>query len=434
MRDLGFSLIQSPKTPKTMKIAIVGAGIVGVTTAYELAADGHAVTVFEQRNAAAEESSFATGGLLGPAGLDPWAAPGAWGHARWWGAQATLRLGRSVSLAELSWLRRWRRAARLQRRSSTPPAAWLALLQWARYSQARLQDLALQLDLPFEQAPGALVLMGSAQDVQASSPMVKALREAGHTVHEVDADTVRCIEPGLSPTLPLQGALHLPDGMAGNCRQFALLLRQAAQRLGAQFEFGSAIAQISTQPPGVRVQGEAEPRRFDAVVLCAGAQAATLLHPLGLRLPLVALHGCTISAPLREALHAPQGVVMDMASQASIARIGQRVRIAGGAELGCGPQGVATTQHQLWQALNKCFPGAISHSSGVQIWRGARPMLPDGPPAVGASAAPGLWLNLGHGASGWALACASARALADQMTARTPDVPMQAVDPGRFLG
>ena len=95
-----------------MKIAIVGAGVIGVTTAYELALDGHTVTVFEQRSATAEEASFATGGLLAPAVLDPWSAPGTARTPAVLGRHATLHLGRSISLAELSWLRRWRRAAR----------------------------------------------------------------------------------------------------------------------------------------------------------------------------------------------------------------------------------------------------------------------------------------------------------------------------------
>lgn len=416
-----------------MNIAIVGAGIAGVATAYELAADGHAVTVFEQRNATAEEASFAPGGLLAPAGLDPWALPGAWGSTRWWGRQAPLRLGRAVTLNELSWLRRWRRNARTAQRAATAPAAWAELLQWARYSQACLLERARQLDLAFEHGTGALVLLRSAHDAAAGARLLRALRESGHTVHEVDADAARRIEPGLAPDLPLAAAWHLPDGMAGNCRQFALLLRQAAQRHGAQFEFGASIAQVQASPPGVQVQGEAAVRRFDAVVLCTGAAAAPLLRPLGLRLPLVALHGCSISAPLREALHGPQGVVTDAASGTSIARLGQRVRIAGGAELGCGAAAHPQTLHTLWRVLSECFPGAISHSAGVQVWRGTRPMLPDGPPAVGASGVPGLWLNLGHGASGWALACGSARALADCIAGRTPALPMQALEPARLV-
>lgn len=416
-----------------MKIAIVGAGIVGVTTAHELAQDGHAVTVFEQRSAAAEEASFATGGLLAPGVLSPWSAPGASQTPAYFGRHATLRLGSALTLADLSWLRRWRRAARASARSGEPLPSLAALERLARYSQARLQHLAESLDLQFEHSPGTLLLLRTPRDAQALAPALKALRDAGSTIREVDAGTARTIEPGLSHALPLACALHLPDGLAGNCRQFALLLRQAAQQHGAQFHFNTRVARLTGHPAGVQVEGEAAPRSFDAVVLCAGVQSAALLQPLGQRLPLVALHGSSVSAPLREELHAPLGVVVDVQTQTTIARLGQRVRVSGGAELGRGAaQAHPQTLKTLYRVLGECFPGGVSHSSGVQVWRGARPMLPDGPPAVGATAVPGLWLNLGHGASGWALACGSARALADQITGRTPDISLEGLDAQRF--
>lgn len=416
-----------------MKIAIVGAGIVGVTTAHELAQDGHAVTVFEQRSAAAEEASFATGGLLAPGVLSPWSAPGASQTPAYFGRHATVRLGSALTLADLSWLRRWRRAARASARSGEPLPSLAALERLARYSHARLQQLAESLDLQFEHSPGALLLLRTPRDAQALAPALKALRDAGSTIREVDADTARTLEPGLSHALPLTSALHVPDGLAGNCRQFALLLRQAAQQHGAQFHFNTRVARLTGHPAGVQLEGESAPRPFDAVVLCAGVQSAALLQPLGQRLPLVALHGSSVSAPLREELHAPLGVVVDVQTQTTIARLGQRVRVSGGAELGrSAAQAHPQTLKTLYRVLGECFPGGVSHSSGVQVWRGARPMLPDGPPAVGATAVPGLWLNLGHGASGWALACGSARALADQITGRTPDISLEGLGAQRF--
>ena len=205
-----------------MKIAIVGAGVVGVTTAFELALDGHAVTVFEQRSATAEEASFATGGLLAPGVLDPWSAPGAASPPSVLGRHAAMRVGRSISLAELSWLRRWRRAAYASAHSGTPLPSLVALERLARYSHARLQHLAESLDLAFEHSPGTLLLLRTPRDAEALAPALKALRDAGTVVRELDTETARAIEPGLSPSLTLAGALHVPNGLAGNCRQFAL--------------------------------------------------------------------------------------------------------------------------------------------------------------------------------------------------------------------
>ena len=416
-----------------MKIAIVGAGVVGVTTAYELALDGHAVTVFEQRSATAEEASFATGGLLAPGVLDPWSAPGTACPPGVLGRHAALHLGRSISLAELSWLRRWRSAARASARSGAPLPPLVALERLARYSRARLQHLVESLGLVFESSAGALLLLRTPQDAEGLAPVLKVLRDTGTVVRELDADAARAIEPGLSPSLPLAGALHLPDGLAGNCRQFALLLRQAAQQRGAPFEFNACVARLSSAPAGVQLEGESAPRSFDAVVLCAGAQSAALLQPLGQRLPLVALYGSSVSAPLREELHAPLAAVVDVQTRTTMVRLGQRVRVSGGAELGTSTaQAHPQTLGALYRVLGECFPGGLSHSSGLQVWRGARPMLPDGPPMVGQSAVPGLWLNLGHGASGWALACGSARALADQMAGKTPDIDLEGLGAQRF--
>lgn len=416
-----------------MQIAIVGAGIVGAATAYELASDGHQVTVFEQRGAAAEEASFASAGLLAPALLTPWAQPaiGAGLRRQLWGSEATLRLVRGAGSAGLRWLWRWRQAGH----SPTALAQLAALANLGRYSLARTHELMERLQVDIETSRGALVLLRRPECLERVQPILRLLREAGMSLSEVDADTARLIEPGLSADAPLAGALHAPDGEAGNCRLFALVLRQAAQELGAQFQFNATVRALTQAPTtGLQIASEAAPRRFDAVVLCAGLASASLLRPQGLRLPLAALYGYTVSAPLREETHAPQGAVIDPLHRLIITRQGQRVRVSGGAEIGDGggAQHQATLQ-TLYLALSGWFPGgALTSSPQVQVWRGARPMLPDGAPVIGASGQPGLWLNTGHGACGWAQACGSARALADMLATRPPAIDLQAFSAQRF--
>ncbi|MBD9393726.1 FAD-dependent oxidoreductase [Acidovorax sp. ACV01] len=410
-----------------MKIAIVGAGIIGVTTAYELASDGHEVSVFEQRSAAAEEASFATAGLLAPHLLSPWSVPG-FGHAlRLLGPHATVRLAGGLNRANWTWLRRWRNATR----ANSAPAATLERL--AQYSQARLQAIASQHELDFEVCAGRLVLLRTEQERTQIQPALQVLRDCGVALREIDAQVARQIEPGLSPEAPLAGAIHLPDASAGNCRLFAQLLRQGTQGSGVHFVFNTRVDRISSSPTGVAVQGESDVHRFDAVVLCAGMASAALMPPLGLRLPMAAVYGYSVSAPLRESTHAPLASVVDASQQISITRLGQRVRIAGGAELaGADAEHHTATLQRLYRTLNDWFPGGAQLSSGVQIWRGARPLLPDGAPVVGASGVPGLWLNTGHGAGGWALACGSARAVADLIAQREPEVSLDGLGMRRF--
>lgn len=405
-----------------MKIAIVGAGIVGVTTAYALSQDGHAVTVFEQRSSAAEEASFANGALLGPHLLRPWAAPGSLGLARptLFGRQALVRIASGASRTDLAWLWHWRSLAR--RTVQEPlPSIWQQQLQLTQYSQSQLHAQCAQLQLSPEMRSGALVLLRSEAEHNALAPQLRLLRDAGIPVHELDAAAARLHEPGLAESAPLAGALQLPNAELGNCRLYAQQLRQAAQALGAQFQFGSTVRQIQHSPPGVQLQGQETAQRFDAVVLCAGSAASALARPLGLALPLAQLHGYTVSTLLRDELQAPHAAVIDASARVSIARLGQRLRIAGGAELGgSGSPHHQPTLERLYQVLTDWFPGGAQLSGGVQVWRGTRSMSADGLPLLGPSTLPGLWLNCGHGDSGWALASGCAQLLADSIAGRSP--------------
>jgi D-amino-acid dehydrogenase len=241
----------------------------------------------------------------------------------------------------------------------------------------------------------------------------------------LSAQEARRVEPGLNPEAQLAGAVHLPDDGFGNCRLFAQLLKGHAQRLGVNFEFETTVLRMV---PGKKPQlvlsraGKQDSREFDAVVVCAGARAGELLRPAGLPLPLASVWGYSITAPLRHfEAHpeaGPQAALMDERFKVAITRLGQRVRVAGSAEIGGRPEHFhAGAMATLYRVLNDWFPG-VPQLAQAQRWKGARPMLPDGPPLVGASGLAGIWLNLGHGSSGWALACGSAQVLTEQMAGR----------------
>ncbi|MBS0317824.1 MAG: FAD-dependent oxidoreductase [Proteobacteria bacterium] len=395
-----------------MRIAIVGAGIVGVTTAYELAADGHEVTVFERHATPAEEASFANAGLLGASQVLRWAAPEMLGPQK-----------NPLSLRELRWP--W------QRRRAGDPQTLLAnrarLQRLALYSAERLRTLSHDLPLSYEFGLGCLWLLRTRRDAERARPLIDALREAGLLLREVDAAEARAIEPALASDTPLLGAIHLPHDAFGNCRQFTMGLAAGAEQLGARFRFRAEVTAIDRAAPAtLQVAGEAAPQRFDALVLCTGAASATLMRTLKVALPLTPLHGYSISAHVHEPLRAPRGAVVDLHQHVSITRLGRRVRVAGVTEAGNVPESPQDADLQaLYKALRAWFPMAAQLSDGVQVWRGARPTLPDGLPVLGASGLPGLWLNLGHGAAGWALACGSARVLADLIAGRAPAIDLQ---------
>ena len=409
-----------------MRVAVIGAGIVGVTTAYELASDGHEVTVFERRGAVALETSFANAGVVAPGYVTPWAAPGMPAKVLRYllSRHSPVKLTLPLSRQELGWIWRWWRACRLE----TYLANRARLQQLAFFSRERLHWLTDSLQLEYDRSPGYLVLLRSEQDQRLVQPSLQVLREAGVAFHEIDAETTRAVEPALNPDTPFLGSIHLPDDEAGNCRQFAILLKNAARAEGARFEFNSTVQPLDPAAPTTLtvLQGDAPPvqRAFHAVVVCGGLESATLLRPLGLHVPIAPVYGYSISAPIREPLNAPRSAVMDERYKVAITRLGQRVRVAGSAEIGGGPQRKRPQSLQtLYKVLHDWFPGAAQLSNtgaAVQEWKGARPMLPDGPPVLGASGIPGVWLNLGHGSSGWALSCGSARVVADLMAGRPP--------------
>ncbi len=408
-----------------MRISVIGAGVIGTTSAYELACDGHEVTVFERRAAAAEESSFANAGVLAPGYVTPWAAPGMPGKvARYlFSRHAPVKLSLPLSMGEITWMWRWLRACNLQ----SYQANRARLQRLAFYSRERQHQISAELKLEYDHSTGYMVLLRSERDSRLAQPGLQLLRDAGVAFSELSPQDARKVEPALNPDTAFFGAVHLAQDEVANCRQFTLLLKNEALRLGAQFEFNTVVQGLNpASATRVQIEGEATARSFDAVVVCAGVDSAKLLRGIGLKIPMVAVHGYSVSAPIREPLNAPRSAVMDERYKVAISRLGQRVRVAGSAELGGSLEHKRTSSlRTLYKVLQDWFPGAAQFSSGVQDWKGARPMLPDGPPILGASGVPGVWLNLGHGSSGWALSCGSARALADLVAQRAPGLDLE---------
>jgi D-amino-acid dehydrogenase len=210
-------------------------------------------------------------------------------------------------------------------------------------------------------------------------------------------------------------------------------VRKIVSASGVQLTHGPDTAGASAaadEPAQAEDAGGApQTESFDHVVVCAAVGSVPLLASTGLQLPLIPVYGYSVTAPLRERANAifdgPKSALLDERYKVAISRLGQRVRVAGCAELG----GIAARHNAsalatLYKVFDDWFPGCV-HREQAQAWKGARPMMPDGPPLLGPSGTTGVWLNLGHGSSGWALACGSARVLADQLGARRPEIDVQ---------
>ena len=434
-----------------MRVAVIGAGIVGVSTAYELLCDGHQVTLFERSGSVAVEASFANAGVLAPGYVTPWAAPGMLRKllGQWGRRDAAVRLAGLPGPALASWLWRWWRACA----APTYAANRSAMLALATLSLARTREVAAELSIEHERSRGLLVLLRSEQELVQARPGLKLLADLDVGFHIVDAAVCRRIEPALDEATALRAGIHLPGADVGNCRQFALALKTELQRRGAEFRFGHAVQRLT---PGTSVGvdslalatdaestfvgsgnvGSAVSDRFDAAVVCAAIGSRALLRPHGLALPLQPVYGYSITLPVRHfEAHpdvGPRAALMDERYKVAISRLGDRVRVAGGAELGGTPTDLAQAPiATLHRVLQDWFPSAARHAR-AQTWKGARPMLPDGPPVIGAAGPPGIWLNTGHGSSGWALACGSARVLADALAGRAAALDTSRFSPQRW--
>lgn len=415
-----------------MKVAVIGAGIVGVTSAYELARAGHDVTVYERRSGVAADASFGTGGLVATAGLDVRESP------RW-----------SLGPDSARWL--WAR----RRSSRQADASIEAMLALARASQARLAVLRQELQLDYERSSGVLHLFA---DEAALEARAQAWSRLGIASRRLDPLQCMNVEPGLNGQREPAGGLLVPGDEVGNCRQVAHLLRDAAEQLGVDFRFGTTVHAITPgSQPSLRSeqmalttgfaasrlaatpsanQGATHARRvmlqrahaaaryldpvaeetYDAIVVAAGVESRRLLQPLGLNLALQAVHGSALTVPLRSPERGPRSAVVDVERGVTLTRLGARVRVSGGQELGSeSSQPRRKTVELLYRVLDDWFPGA-AHLARPQLWSGARPSMADGLPRIGpAPRLQGVWLNVGHGDHGWSLACGSALQLAGQL-------------------
>ena len=406
--------------------------------------------MFERNSGVASETSFANAGVIAPGYVTPWASPGMAGSVvkHLLSPHSPVRINAKPSPTALAWLWKWWRAS--NRKSFELNRSHMQAL--ALFSRERLLSLTNELRSDFERSTGYLVLLRSSQDVALAKTGLKVLAELGIKFKGLTAEECRAVEPGLSTETKLAGGIHLPDDEIANCREFAHLLRGKAQSLGVAFRFQTQVLRIvpGTKPQLVHTQvvqnSASVPDRqaerdklvtqplpldpvsesFDAILLCAAMGAPALLAPHGLRLPLLPVYAYSVTAPIRHVeAHpdlGPRSGVMDEHYKVAITRLGSRIRVAGSAELGGSPKkhnpaSLAT----LHKVLHDWFPGAAKLGQ-AQIWKGARPMLTDRPPVLGPSGIPGVWLNLGHGSSGWALACGSARLLTDMMSGKQPSL------------
>ena len=420
-----------------MRVTVIGAGVVGVCTAWSLAEAGCEVTVIERNRGVAQETSYGNAGLVAPAYVTPWAAPGMplkilsmlFSH------DTPVRFAPTLDPALWSWVGRWLRECRAMRFKRNKAR----MQRLAFYSRDCLASLRIGHGLSYERTEGMLQLLRSERDAKMAATTMAFLKEAGVTHQLLSPAECRVREPGLSD-IAFVGGLFLPDVETGNCPLFTRQLKDLSEERGVRFEFGSVVLRVTTKGDGVslRVRNDAgdSDRAVDAVVVAGGIDSTMLLRRLGIRLPLYPVKGYSATVAIREPTYAPIAAVMDEAYKVAIVRMGNRIRVAGTAELG--DRHLSITSNNAERALatlikvaRDWFPGAAQYQSATW-WAGARPMLPDGPPVLGATSHPRVFVNLGHGSTGWAMAAGSARITADVVMQRAPAIDLEGLTLERY--
>jgi D-amino-acid dehydrogenase len=416
-----------------MKIAVVGAGIIGITTAYELTLDGHEVTVFEKNTSVAELASFATGGSLAASltqafSHTPW--PKSDNLVRFVTAAASLPPKAFFSPSALRWTFAWSRT----RSSEQFQSDFRANANLLSQSLVRLEEICHDEKIEFEQSSGRVILFPSEAVSKLCDAKFAALKELGAAHKDLDEVELGKIEPSLNVSNGIQSYAYFPGDRVGNCRQFAQLLKDRAVAAGAKFIFNTAVSAIKCDPRvALSLMGTPEKVHFDSVVLCTGAALPELTAPLKVKLPLMAAHAYSLSAQMREPLNGPRSAVFDMKSHVAVARIGNRIRATGAAKIGQPTStGGKKAQEKLYRAIQRFFPGAATLSNSTQFWYANTLISPDSLPVIGETEVPGVYTNLGHGFNGWGMACGSARLLADELSKSGDGETKATFSPKRF--
>tara|TARA_R110000787_G_scaffold102192_5_gene208129 strand:- start:49519 stop:50763 length:1245 start_codon:yes stop_codon:yes gene_type:complete len=405
-----------------MKVVVLGAGVVGVTTAYYASLAGHDVTVIDRQSGPALETSFANAGEISPGYAAPWAAPGIPAKALKWllMEHAPLIVQPRLDPAMISWSLRMLRNCTPQRYAINKAR----MVRLSTYSRAMLQGLRETEDIEYDHRTlGTLQLFRTQAQLDSAGTDIGILKGEGVNFELLDAEGCRHVEPGLRKAqAPIKGGLRLPGDETGDCFKFTQALAKIAEGHGVHFMWNTSIDKLEQEGNRVSARVGGKNIDADAFVLACGSWSPVLARPLGLRLPVYPVKGYSITVPVGDDQSAPQSTLLDETYKVAITRLGDRIRVGGMAELAgfdrsLNPRRQKTLEHSLYSL----FPAATD-STERSFWSGFRPMTPDGTPLIGKTGFDNLYLNTGHGTLGWTMACGSARVVADLMSGKTPDI------------
>ena len=415
-----------------MNILILGAGLLGVSSAWYLKKLGHTVTVIDRQPSAAQETSFANGGQISVSHAEPWASPHTPMRAlSWMGREDSPLLFRPRwDLPLFDWSLRFLRectSARMERNIRD-------ILALALYSRAELGRLRCETGMEYEHLERGILHIYTDQKEYASAiSAANIMRRYGCDRKLVSADECLAIEPALaSIRAQLVGGDFTQEDESGDAKIFTEKLAALCAKEGVIFRYNTSIVKLlesKKRISGVQIHADSrdEILTADAYVLALGSYSPLLVKPLGMRLPVYPAKGYSATIPLSAESIAPVVAMTDDAYKIVFSRLGQRLRVAGTAEFNGYNTELNTVRCQaLMRRTNVLFPN-LRPAAEPEFWTGLRPTTPTNVPLVGRSSLENLYFNTGHGTLGWTMACGSSKALADILSGRSPQVNLRPV-------
>lgn len=397
-----------------MRVLVLGAGVIGVTTAYQLALRGHEVTVIERRDALAAEASYANGGQLSYDFASPMASPSILRRLTDYvlGRDEAFQIKLSADPKFLRWGSRFIvNCAPAVARTNAKKLSALA-----HESYEALARVTKDTGIEFEhRKAGKLVLFDNAQDfAQAQQKLDQSVALVG-TLKAVSADEALSIEPTLNQWRGrrVTGALYAPDDEVGDAHAFTnALANLLAKQYGVKFLLGKSVREIHVRR-NHRLEVELDDGFVDAnaVVVCLGVNSRRLLAPHGVSAPIWPIYGYSLTAPA--GVEAPETAITDLGKKMVYSRIGDKLRVAGFADAAAAVPANSNDRLALLEKIaRQTFPQAADFDAIASRWVGMRPSTPNSLPIVGPTRVKNLFVNIGHGMFGWTLSAVCAERVA----------------------
>ena len=414
-----------------MKVIVLGAGLLGVTSAYFLREQGHDVVVIDRQASPAAETSFANGGQISVSHAEPWANPSApLKVLQWLGKEDAPLLFRLRADA-----RQWLWGLQFLR-ECTPARTKYNIEQIVRlgtYSRDTLQALRISIGLHYdERTQGILHFYTNQKEFESAEGPAAQMRELGCDRRVISADEAVRLEPALAHIRPqLAGATYTAEDESGDANQFARSLVEQCKKMGVEFLMSHTITALRNKgSAGSEIdhveatdsEGRFQRIKGDAYVLAMGSLSPLYAKPLGINLPIYPAKGYSVTMPVKDTKYAHQVSLTDDEFKLVFSRLGDRLRIAGTAEFNGYDRDLNRVRCEaIVRRTEQLFPGA-GDASQAQFWTGLRPATPSNVPIIGRSKISNLFMNTGHGTLGWTHSCGSGKSIARIISGQKPEV------------